>query len=257
MNANISSNRGSVESLSSAVAEPADAAQSAPPVGGITPFTTIDFPGRLAAVLYTQGCPWRCLYCHNRHLWPEQSNSLIPWENVLAFLESRAGFLEGVVFCGGEPTVHRGLGCAMEAAKRLGYQVALHTTGMFPDRLSGVLGLLDWVGMDIKAPFRIYEKITQAEPDPAAIRSSVRLILQSGVAHEFRTTVHPDLLSEREILEIALELHSLGVKNFVLQAFQPKGCPDARLNKSPIAAGLVSSPLRRSLGHLFRSFQVR
>ena len=76
-------------------------------IGGITPLTSIDFPGRLAAVLYGQGCPWRCGYCHNPELLDATTPAAVPWPEVLAFLKSRQGLLDGVVFSGGEPTLHQ------------------------------------------------------------------------------------------------------------------------------------------------------
>ena len=99
-------------------------------VGGITPFTTIDFPGRLAAVIFCQGCPWRCQYCHNRHLLPAGENGKYPWEEVLRWLETRRGLLEGVVFSGGEPLLQRQLPEAVEQLHRDGFEVALHTAGV-------------------------------------------------------------------------------------------------------------------------------
>ena len=98
-------------------------------LGGMTPLTTIDFPGRLAAVLYCQGCPWRCGSCHNPELLDATQPPLLPWAQALAFLESRRGLLDGVVFSGGEPTLQAGLGVALNAVRSLGLQTALHTGG--------------------------------------------------------------------------------------------------------------------------------
>ena len=129
-------------------------------LGGMTPLTTIDFPGRLAAVLYCQGCPWRCGYCHNPELLDATAARALPWAQALAFLESRRGLLDGVVFSGGEPTLQAGLGAALNAVRSLGLQTALHTGGMYPERLAALLPQLDWVGLDIKAPPQRYNAIT-------------------------------------------------------------------------------------------------
>jgi pyruvate formate lyase activating enzyme len=157
-------------------------------VGGLTPLTTIDFPGELAAVVYCQGCPWRCPYCHNRHLIPRRGAESLPWSAVLGFLETRRGLLDGVVFSGGEPTLQSGLGAAMEAVRDLGFKVGLHTAGPYPDRLGRVLHLVDWVGLDIKALPEDYPEVTGAPGSGKRAWESLRLLLDSGVAHEVRTT---------------------------------------------------------------------
>ncbi len=130
-------------------------------IGGITPLTSIDFPGRLAAVLYCQGCPWRCGYCHNPELLDATTPAAVPWPEVLAFLKSRQGLLDGVVFSGGEPTLQAALPAALAQVRALGFQTALHTGGMYPERLQALLPLLDWVGLDIKGPLHAYDAITR------------------------------------------------------------------------------------------------
>ena len=237
-------------------------------IGGVTPFTTIDFPGRLAAVFYTQGCAWRCRYCYNAHLQPftptpraeagfEASSPEVTWEKVLAFLESRRGFLDGVVFCGGEPTAHVGLGHAMREVKAMGFEVALHTTGMYPERLEAVLPLCDWVGMDVKSPFDRYETITGVARSGENPQKSAQAILQSGVAHEFRTTVHPDLLSESDLLEIGAELSQMGARHFALQAFHAEGCVDESLKNTGRPGIPLSTEARSTLASLFSTFIIR
>lgn len=226
-------------------------------LGGITPFTTIDFPGRLAAVLYTQGCAWRCRYCHNAHLRPLRSERTIPFENVIRFLENRRALLDGVVFCGGEPTEHQTLPEALRFIQEMGFQTALHTTGMYPERLEKALEHCDWVGMDVKAPFRLYEKVTLRGQSGIAPRRSVGIVLESGVEHEFRTTVHPALLSEEDILEIARDLSAMGALNFVLQAFQPNNCLDEVLKNEPVPEGLISQKLENQLRTIFKNFKIR
>lgn len=101
-------------------------------IGGLTPLTTIDFPGRLAAVVFCQGCPWRCGYCQNAHLIPPSAEKRVPWADVLAFLERRRGLLEGVVFSGGEPTLQAGLPEALRQVRDLGFATGLHTAGPSP-----------------------------------------------------------------------------------------------------------------------------
>ncbi|MFI0376333.1 MAG: radical SAM protein [Candidatus Thiodiazotropha sp.] len=99
-------------------------------VGGLTPMTTIDFPGHLAAVVFCQGCPMRCHYCHNPELLPRRNDNQPSWKAILEFLSARIGLLDGVVFSGGEPTLQRSIGQAVRDIKSLGYRVGLHTAGI-------------------------------------------------------------------------------------------------------------------------------
>lgn len=158
-------------------------------IGGLTPFTTIDYPGKLAAVVFCQGCPWRCDYCHNRHLLAVDRQAGITWEEVMQLLEQRRGLLDAVVFSGGEPTLQSGLPQALAEVRQLGFLTGLHTAGPFPDRLAACLPLLDWVGMDLKAPFDCYDAITGMTGSGRAAARSAELLRLSGVAHQFRTTV--------------------------------------------------------------------
>jgi pyruvate formate lyase activating enzyme len=168
-------------------------------IGGLLPFTTIDYPGRLAAVLFCQGCPWRCGYCHNRHLIPTMDGTAVPWLEIVALLRSRCGLLDAVVFSGGEPTMQAGLSDAMKEVRGMGFAVGLHTAGPYPGRLLDYLPHLDWVGMDLKAPFEEYERITGMPGSGEAARKSAELLRRSGVPHQFRTTLAPFLEKEERI----------------------------------------------------------
>jgi pyruvate formate lyase activating enzyme len=156
-------------------------------VGGLTRCSASDYPGKLAAVVFCQGCAWRCGYCHNPELQPRRGGGEIAWSDVLAFLERRRGLLDAVVFSGGEPTLQRGLGRAMRAVKALGFLVGLHTAGIVPRRLAEVLPLVDWVAMDAKAPFAEHARVTGVRGSGARARASRDLILASGVAAECHT----------------------------------------------------------------------
>lgn len=194
-------------------------------IGGMTALTTIDFPGRLAAVLFLQGCPWRCDYCHNPHLLPARGESELDWRQVRTFLESRAGLLDGVVFSGGEPTLQPLLGEAVAVVRQLGYQVALHTGGMYPRRLKAILPELDWVGLDIKAPWHLYDRVTHRRNSSAHILDSLRALQTAGVDFECRTTWHPGLYPEADLHRLADELRQLGVTRWALQECREQGRP--------------------------------
>lgn len=160
-------------------------------IGGLTPFTTIDYPGRLAAVIFCQGCPWRCAYCHNRHLLDAGRARSCSWDTVLDFLSQRRGLLDAVVFSGGEPTAQSGLAQAISTVRLMGFLTGLHTAGPYPDRLLACLPHLDWVGMDLKAPFDQYDQITGRAGSGKAAEQSAALLRCSGVPYQFRTTVAP------------------------------------------------------------------
>lgn len=227
-------------------------------VAGITPFTTIDYPGCLAGVFYLQGCPWRCRYCYNAEFWPlPPEGNKIPFEKVRDFLFARQGRLEGIVFSGGEPTAHTYLSRWMDAVKKLGFKIGLHTAGIYPERLQKIIPYCDWMGLDIKAPFQSYEKVTQISSSGAEVRESAALIIKSGKPYEFRTTFHPDLLSHDEILSIAREISAMGCKNYALQQFQPDFCPDKKLRKTHPKETRISSDLHLALQSLFVSLVIR
>ena len=156
-------------------------------VGGLTRLSATDYPGKLAAVVYCQGCAWRCGYCHNPELQPARSGREIPWADVLAFLERRRGLLDAVVFSGGEPTQQRGLEAAMREVKAMGFLVGLHTAGIVPWRLEKVLPLVDWVAMDVKAKLEDHESVTRVAGSGERARQSLELLRASSVARELHT----------------------------------------------------------------------
>ncbi len=160
-------------------------------VGGLTPLTTIDYPGELSAVVFCQGCPWRCRYCHNVHLLPPRAPDLIAWSEVRGFLHRRQGLLDAVVFSGGEPTLQPALAAAMAEVRGLGFKVGLHTAGIYPGRLRALIPLLDWVGLDIKALPGDYPAITRVPGSGERAWASLVLLLAAGVPLQVRTTALP------------------------------------------------------------------
>jgi hypothetical protein len=113
-------------------------------VGGFEPYSSTDYPDALAAVVFCQGCPWRCGYCHNPHLIAAHADEELDFGRILAWLASRRGLLDAVVFSGGEPTAQPGLSAAIDAVRALGFAVGLHTGGAYPRRLAEVLPKIDW-----------------------------------------------------------------------------------------------------------------
>lgn len=230
--------------------------QSSLQVGGLTPLTTTDFPGLLAAVVFCQGCPWQCGYCHNPHLIPRGGETTQGWDDVMAFLKRRRGLLDAVVFSGGEPTLQSGLIRASREVRALGFKIGLHTAGPYPTRLAEVLPELDWVGMDIKAPFADYDRVTGVSGSGERARESLLHLLDSGVEYEIRTTVHPALMNDESILALARELAGLGVRRYVLQQFRAQGCADSFLCQGS-SRDISWSGLRAEIEPLFQDFSIR
>lgn len=226
-------------------------------VGGVTPFTATDYPGKLAAVVFVQGCPWRCGYCHNPHLQPRTSDSPLHWARIVALLERRVGLIDAVVFSGGEPTIDPALAGAIADVRALGFGVGLHSGGIYPKRLAQILPLVDWIGLDIKAPFdQRYDRVTGFAGSAAQALESAQAVIDSKISCEFRTTIHPSLLSEDDILELATELAAMGVTNYVLQLFRAQGCGSDALNNVSVA-GYPGGELIERVAALFPRFTLR
>lgn len=193
------------------------------PIGGITALSTLDFPDHLSCIVFTQGCPLRCNYCHNPHLIPYQNTSEnegqnLSWcDDVKPFLESRQGLLEAVVFSGGEPTIHSGLSQAIIDVRSMGFKVGLHTAGVNPEILARLLSLIDWVGLDIKAPVGSYDLVTGRRGLYQKNRDSLDVLLASGIDYECRTTVDWHTIPPTALLDLARELAGLGVRRYAVQ----------------------------------------
>ena len=190
-------------------------------IGGLIKFTLIDYPGHVAAVVFTQGCNFRCRYCHNPELvYPHLLQESMPKDDVLSFLRKRKGTLEGVVITGGEPTLHLGLIDFMAEIKALGYKIKLDTNGTKPEVLQEAIErqLVDFVAMDLKAPLEKYSLITGVEFDPKIIQKSMDMIVDSGLPYEFRTTYDKEVLTDEDIQAIS---DSVQGKNYRVQECLP------------------------------------
>lgn len=206
-------------------------------------------------MVFCQGCPWRCGYCHNPHLLPARGAVEIGWDEVLSFLRRREGLLDGVVFSGGEPLSQLALADAVRTVRRMRFRVGLHTGGAYPARLAAVLPMLDWIGFDIKAPFTEYASVTGVPGSGEKARERARLVVESGVAHEFRTTVHPELLAPVALERLAGEVAGLGAATYVLQEFRASGCNSAALARS--TTSYLTDSLCVELASKFQSFALR
>ena len=193
-------------------------------IAGLSKLTLLDFPGRMACIVFTEGCNFRCPFCHNASLVTHTSeNSEISEEEFFAFLKKRKGILDGVVITGGEPTIAEGLYEFIAEVRRIGYPVKLDTNGSFPDRVKRLLddGMLDYIAMDIKTVRERYPEVTGVSVDYDKISRSIELIRKSGIPHEFRTTVVRGLHTQEDIVGIARMLGS--EESYYLQGFVDSG----------------------------------
>jgi pyruvate formate lyase activating enzyme len=219
-------------------------------VGGFVPFTSTDYPGALAAVVFCQGCPWRCSYCHNPHLVAARGRAEHPFDSVLGWLEGRRGLLDAVVFSGGEPTAQAALMDAIAAVRALGFKVGLHTGGAYPRRLAEVLSQIDWVGIDVKSPLAGYESVTGSPRSGAAAWASLDRVLAAGTSYEVRTTVHPTLTPATALENLACELAARRISRWVLQPFRPTGCANADVIAAARDTPFDDRLLARLKGHV-------
>ena len=160
-------------------------------IGAFDKFSLIDYPGYTTAIIFTQGCNFRCPFCHNPELvLPGQFETPIPFEEVYKFLEKRKGILDAVEFTGGEPTLHPDLLDTIKKVKELGYKVKLDSNGSNPEVLEEALNsnLVDYIAMDVKGPLEDYSKVAGTSVDTDRIAQSINLIKERAPDYEFRTT---------------------------------------------------------------------
>ena len=165
-------------------------------IGGFQKVSFLDFPDTIASVVFTQGCNWRCPWCHNPNLvYPDQFEPSIPESEILSFLKNRTHSIEGVVVSGGEPTLHNDLADFFKSVRELGFKTKLDTNGSNPDHLQRLLSgsLIDFVAMDIKSAPETYSNLVGVPVNLEKIKASIQLIQSSGIAHEFRSTRIPHL----------------------------------------------------------------
>ncbi|MCQ2562695.1 MAG: anaerobic ribonucleoside-triphosphate reductase activating protein [Alphaproteobacteria bacterium] len=190
-------------------------------IGGLVSFTTIDYPGKLAAVLFLVGCPFHCVYCSNEHLIPVKDGEYDP-EKVFHWFETRVGKLEGVVFSGGEALMQNNATIEyMRRIKQLGFSIGLHTNGFYPQILKQVADIVDWVGLDFKATKEKYCELTGVSIAYDKMIESLQFWISTGKGIEVRTTCDPRFVSKADLLEIAKITASYGVKTFAVQKYTP------------------------------------
>lgn len=189
-------------------------------VSGFQKSSLIDYPEKISAIIFTQGCNFKCPYCHN----PELIGTFCSAKNVIEifdFLKTRIGKLDGVVITGGEPTLHEDLPEFIQKIKEMGFLIKLDTNGTNPKMLEKLLDtkLIDYVAMDIKAPVEKYNEVVCAKVDTAKILKSIAIVKSYNVDYEFRTTVVKSQLSPADFEKICEMI--LGCEKYYLQKFVP------------------------------------
>src|SRR3989344_4347363 len=203
-------------------------------IAGLQKTTLIDYPGKIACVVFLAACNFRCPWCYSSELvlpLKIAKQPRISEKYFFDFLKERKGMLEGVVICGGEPTINKDLPGFIKKIKKMGFLVKLDTNGSNPEILEKLIKekLVDYIALDIKASARKYRKATGVKTNLEKIKKSIDIIKNSGVDYEFRTTVVPGVHNKEDILEIAKWIR--GVRRYYLQNFRAEKTLDPDLEK--------------------------
>lgn len=248
-------------------------------IGGLQKTTLIDYPGKIACTVFLTGCNFRCPWCYSPELvLPEKikRQPKISGKEFFTFLRGKKGLLDGVVICGGEPTIHQDLPEFLKKIKNLGFLVKLDTNGLNPEMLEKLIGkkLLDYIAMDIKAPlglkiqnpnskFQIKSKIqnpkyqtaTGVKVDIEKIKKSIEIIKNSDVEYEFRTTVVRGIHAKEDILQIARELAP--ARAYFLQSFRPEKTLSPKFERVRPYPGQFLSEIKEEIGSVFIVCEIR
>jgi pyruvate formate lyase activating enzyme len=205
-------------------------------LSGIQPFTMIDFPEKIACVVFTPGCPFRCGYCHNpEFVLPEKLKEMkrdfIPDKTFFNFLDERRGLLEGVVITGGEPTIMKDLVEFCEKIKEKGYVIKLDTNGINPEVIALLINnrLIDYIAIDVKTSVLQYKSLCGDGAKGEKVAESIKVVMASGIEYEFRSTLIKKIHTQK-ILEDMAEMVK-GAKKLYLQSFRPAITLDPKFSK--------------------------
>jgi len=227
-------------------------------IAGYLKTSLIEWPGKIAAVIFVPGCNFRCPFCHNSDLSdPQKQPKLTFFEEgeIFADLKKRQKWVDAVVVTGGEPTLQPELAGFLKKLKKMGFLTMIETNGSKPETITRLLkdGLIDFVAMDYKGNFDNYQNFINVKCQMLNVKSSMELILKSGIGCEFRTTVVPGLHNEKILIQMAGEIRSL-IENcklkivnyhWVLQNFRPTNCLDLRFSElKPFTPGELKEYLK-------------
>jgi len=227
-------------------------------IGGLQKFSLIDYPGKICAIVFTQGCNLRCPYCHNPELVkPELFDTPLSENKVFSFLENRKGKLDAVEITGGEPTLQPDLLEFVKKIKDMGFLVKLDSNGTNPHVLERIIKnkLVDYLAMDIKAPLEKYSRVVGVRVNIANIRYSINLIMKSGINYEFRTTVVKSLLPREDIIKIGKLIR--GAENYFLQRFILSKTLDKNFSDKTTYSDKEFRDLKKILEKYVRKCEIR
>jgi pyruvate formate lyase activating enzyme len=199
-------------------------------IGALQKVSLIDYPGEICAIVFTQGCNFRCPYCHNPELVnPEMYGECLLEEEIFSFLAKRKGKIDAVSITGGEPTIQNDLIDFVKRVRKTGYSIKIDTNGSQPEVIEKLISmkLLDYIAMDIKSPAGKFKSITKSDISYHKITQTIELIMKSGIPYEFRTTVLKRLLDENDIVNIAHSIRT--ARLYILQQFVPSKVLDRGL----------------------------
>jgi len=229
-------------------------------IGGLQKLTLIDYPGKIACTLFLTGCNFLCPWCYSRELvLPEEikKQPKIPEKDFFNFLKERKDLLEGVVLCGGEPTVNKGLPSFAKKIKKMGYLVKLDTNGSNPEMIKGLIdkGLIDYVAMDVKLPKEKYPQIFAKKAKIKDIEKTIKILKEAKIDYEFRTTVIPTIHQKEDILKIAHWIKP--APKYFLQNFRAEKTVDSSFEKIKPYPREYLLEIQKAISPFFETCQVR
>ena len=227
-------------------------------IGGLQKFTMIDYPDKVAAIVFTLGCNFRCGYCHNPELvLPEKFNSSLDEEKIFEFFKTRIGKLDAISITGGEPTLQADLPQFMKRVKDLGFLIKLDTNGTNIKMLKEIIDnkLVDYIAMDIKAPLEKYEEVIAAKINLEDIKKSIKMIMDSGIEYEFRTTIVKSQLSVEDLINIGKLIK--GANIYYLQKFVASKANDEKFLKEKTYSDKEFEEIKKDILKYVKKCEIR
>lgn len=226
-------------------------------IGGLQKSSLIDYPGKISAIIFTQGCNFRCPYCHNPEIIKMNGETVTAVSPILDFLKTRKNKLDGVVITGGEPTLQKDLPEFITEIKNMGFLVKLDTNGTNPDMLKGLINnkFIDYVAMDIKAPIEKYAEIVNSKVDTDDILKSIEILKESVVEYEYRTTVVKKQLKPEDFDLIGQTIK--GCERYYLQKFVPIKTLNEAFLKESTYSDEEFNPIISNLKKYIKSVELR
>lgn len=229
-------------------------------IAGLQKTTLIDYPGKISATVFFAGCNFRCPWCYSKELvLPVEikKQPKVSAKEFFSFLKKRKGLLEGVVLCGGEPTINEDLPKFIKKIKELGYAVKLDTNGSNPKMLRKLIdsSLIDYVAMDVKLPKEKYPEIFKGKVEVKDIEESMKILKNSKIDSEFRTTIVPTVLEKEDVIKIAEWISP--AKKYYLQNFRPEKTIDPKFEKIKPYSEEYLLEIQEAISSFFEVCQVR